>query len=156
MNACLSDDMDMFVYGCPVVWRHISILQESVVSYNLGVICDTLGMTKDELTEVCVASETDYSYGTERKTSLYATIKLMRRYKNSGSREGFYEWLDTNTDYVNDMYALYSQLAMFDTRYVYVDTKVFGRRGALKFKQEDEEQVQTALSEENFFFPGRH
>jgi len=156
VNACLSDDMDMFVYGCPVVWRHISILQESVVSYNLGVICDTLGMTKDELTEVCVASETDYSYGTERKTSLYATIKLMRRYKNSGSREGFYEWLDTNTDYVSDMYALYSQLAMFDTRYVYVDTKVFGRRGTLKFKQEDEEHVQTALSEENFYFPGRH
>jgi hypothetical protein len=54
------------------------------------------------------------------------------------------------------MYALYSQLAMFDTRYVYVDTKVFGRRGALKYKQEDEGQVQTALSEENFFFPGRH
>ncbi len=156
VNACLSDDMDMFVYGCPVVWRHISILQESVVSYNLGVICDTLGLTKDELTEICVASETDYSYGTERKTSLYATIKLMRRYKNSGSREGFYEWLDTNTEYVNDMYALYSQLAMFDTRYVYVDTKVFGRRGALKFKQEDEEQVQIALSEENFYFPGRH
>jgi len=156
VNACLSDDMDMFVYGCPVVWRHISILQESVVSYNLGVICDALGMTKDELTEVCVASETDYSYGTERKTNLSATIKLMRRYKNSGSREGFYEWLDTNTDYVKDMYALYSQLALFDTRYVYVDTKVFGRRGALKFKQEDEEQVQTALSEENFYFPGRH
>ena len=156
VNACLSDDMDMFVYGCPVVWRHISILQETVVSYNLGVICDTLGMTKDELTEVCVASETDYNYGAERKTNLHATIKLMRRYKNSGSREGFYEWLDTNTDYVNDMYALYSQLAMFDTRYVYVDTKVCGRRGALKFKQEDEEQVQTALSEENFYFPGRH
>lgn len=153
VNACLSDDMDMFVYGCPVVWRHISILQESVVSYNLGVICESLGMTKDQLTEVCVASETDYSYGTERKTNLYATIKLLKRYKHSGSKEGFYEWLDTNTDYVSDMYALYSQLAMFDTRYVYVDTKVFGKKGSLKFKQEDEELVRKALREENFFFP---
>ena len=45
---------------------------------------------------------------------------------------------------------------MFDTRYVYVDTKVFGKRKALKFKQEDEEKVQIALSEENFYFPGRH
>lgn len=153
VNACLSDDMDMFVYGCPVVWRHISILQESVVSYNLNVICECLGMTKEQLTEVCVASETDYSYGTERKTNLNASIKLMKRYINSGARDGFYEWLDNNTDYVNDMYALYSQLAMFDTRYVYVDTKVFGKRGTLRFKQQDEDIVREVLETENFFFP---
>lgn len=154
VNACLSDDMDMFVYGCPVVWRHISIIQESVVSYDLSTICNCLGLTKEQLTEVCVASETDYSYGTDRKTSLYATIKLMKRYLSSGSREGFYEWLDANTDYVKDMYSLYAQLSMFDTRYVYVDTKVFGKKGALKFKQEDESLIREALSEENFFFPG--
>ena len=153
VNACVSDDMDMFVYGCPVVWRHVSILQETVVSYDLNVICECLCLTKEQLTEVCVASETDYSFGSDRKTNLYASIKLMKRYVNSGARDGFYEWLETNTDYVDDMYALYAQLAMFDTRYVYVDTKVFGRRGALRLKQTDEEKVREALAEENFFFP---
>lgn len=153
VNACLSDDMDMFVYGCPVVWRHLSILQESVVSYDLNVICECLGMSKAQLTEVCVASETDYSYGTDRKTNLHASMKLMKRYINSGSKDGFYEWLDSNTDYVSDMYALYAQLAMFDTRYVYVDTKVFGKRGSLKFKTSDDDIIREVLEEENFFFP---
>lgn len=155
VNACLSDDMDMFVYGCPVVWRHVSLLQETVVSYNLATICGCLGMTKEQLTEVCVASETDYSYGSERKTNLHATIKLMRRYISSGSKEGFYEWLETNTDYVSDMYALYAQLAMFDTRYVYVDTKVFGKRGTLKVGRGNHELLREALETENFFFPMR-
>lgn len=153
VNACLSDDMDMFVYGCPVVWRHFSLLQETVVSYNLNVICECLGMTKQQLTEVCVVSETDYSYGSEKKSNLTVSIKLLKRFINSGSKDGFYEWLDCNTTYVNDMYALYSHLAMFDTRYVYVDSKVFGKRGSLKFKQEDFDKIKDVLETENFFFP---
>lgn len=157
VNACLSDDMDMFVYGCPIVWRHLSILQETVYSYDLKLICECLDLTKEQLREVCVASGTDYSYGSSKKTNLNASLKLMKRYINLGTKmklyDGFYEWLDDNTDYVDDMYALYANLAMFDTRYVYVDTKVFGKKGKLSYKKGDVEQVKQVLEHENFFFP---
>ena len=32
--ACLSEDMDMFVYGCPKVLRYLSLLNETVVVYT--------------------------------------------------------------------------------------------------------------------------
>lgn len=153
VDACMSDDMDMFVYGCPVVWRHLSILQETVFRYDLNEICKCLELTKQQLREVCVASGTDYSYGSAKKTNLNASLKLMKRYINSNSKEGFYEWLDANTDYVDDMYALYANLGMFDTTYVYVDTKVFGKKGKMRYKAGDNELVKKSMECENFFFP---
>ena len=32
--ACLSDDMDMFVYGCSHVIRHFSLMNETIIIYN--------------------------------------------------------------------------------------------------------------------------
>lgn len=153
VDACLSDDMDMFVYGCPIVWRHISLLQETVFSYDLDKICKGLELTRNELREVCVVSGTDYSHGTERKTNLHATLKLIKRYKKTDKKFDFYEWLDYNTSYVDNMFALYSHLSMFDTRYIYLDKKVFGKRGNIQYKQEDKGKVKKALMRENFFFP---
>ena len=33
--ACMSDDMDMFVYGCPRVLRYFSLLNHNVIVYNV-------------------------------------------------------------------------------------------------------------------------
>jgi 5'-3' exonuclease len=49
VDACLSDDTDMFVYGCPVVLRHISLLNHSVVSYDTSEILKTLSLTRDSI-----------------------------------------------------------------------------------------------------------
>ena len=32
--ACLSEDMDLFVYGCPKVLRYISLLNKNVIMYD--------------------------------------------------------------------------------------------------------------------------
>jgi hypothetical protein len=42
--ACLSEDMDMFVYGCPRVLRYFSLLNHTVVIYNLNEILNNLGI----------------------------------------------------------------------------------------------------------------
>ena len=156
VDACISDDMDMFVYGCPIVWRHLSLLQETIFSYDLEKICKCLELSKDELREVCVLSGTDYSHGSDRKVNLNLTLKLFRRYKKKEKNDkkcDFYEWLDHNTDYVDDMIGLYSQLSMFDTRYIYLDKKIFGKRGSINYKITDNKKVMSALFRENFFFP---
>ena len=36
--ACLSEDMDMFVYGCPRVVRYLSLFNHSAVLYDLTEI----------------------------------------------------------------------------------------------------------------------
>ena len=81
--------------------------------------------------EVCVLSGTDYSHGTEKKVNLHSSLKLLKSFKKSernDKKNDFYEWLDHNTNYVDNMIDLYSHLSMFDTRYIYLDKKIFGKR----------------------------
>ena len=46
--GCISDDMDMFLYGCPVVLRNFSLLNHSVSCYETSNILDDLGMTESQ------------------------------------------------------------------------------------------------------------
>jgi len=59
--ACLSEDMDMFVYGCPRVIRYLSLLNHTAVIYDMKGILENLGISQKELREICVLSGTDYN-----------------------------------------------------------------------------------------------
>lgn len=61
--ACVSEDMDMFVYGCPRVIRYLSLLNQSAIMYDMKGILSSLSMTMDEFRMICVISGTDYGYG---------------------------------------------------------------------------------------------
>lgn len=103
VDACLSDDMDMFVYGCPLVLRSLSLLNHTVVSYDTQKILKSIGLTQQEFKMLCVVCGTDYSASTERhtKNTLDTVYTHLLRYKaltatdtekyhNSGG--GFYDW----------------------------------------------------------------
>jgi 5'-3' exonuclease len=62
VDACMSDDTDMFVYGCPVVLRNISLLNHSVMSYNTREILKSLSLTQQEFKMMSVVCGTDYSH----------------------------------------------------------------------------------------------
>lgn len=102
VDACLSDDTDMFVYGCPKVLRNISLLNHSVISYSTPEILKTLSLTQQEFKMMCVVSGTDYS---QTATSTYvspdAVFKKITKFKTLTSKElqkyhdsggGFYDW----------------------------------------------------------------
>ena len=59
-DACLSDDMDMLVYGCPWVLRNLNIYTESVTSYSLDIILEFLKVSRDDFKKICVVAGTDY------------------------------------------------------------------------------------------------
>jgi hypothetical protein len=59
--ACISDDMDMFVYGCPRVIRYLSLTSKTYALYETSKICDLLEVTINELRQVSVLSGTDYN-----------------------------------------------------------------------------------------------
>lgn len=153
VNACVSDDMDMFVYGCPIVWRHLSLLQETVVVYNTKKICEGLKLTLEQLKEICVASGTDYSTKDDDKVNLLNTMKLFRRYSRHKTHQPFFEWLDEHTKYIDNMCMLYSNLGLFDTRYVYLNQKTIGKKGTLKYKKCDNNRLKEVLLREHFYFP---
>ena len=60
-DACMSDDMDMFIYGCPVVLRHVNIWHGTGVQYTLPVILEELQVSLHEFRMVCILSGTDYN-----------------------------------------------------------------------------------------------
>ena len=112
--ACLSEDMDMFVYGCPRVIRYFSLLNHTTVLYDMKEILEKLNLTQKELREICILSGTDYNINNENCCSIYTTFKYFRTYKNENSSYDFYNWLIKTTDYIKDYELLKKINNMFD------------------------------------------
>lgn len=129
--ACLSEDMDMFVYGCNRVLRYFNLINQSIVLYYTKGILETLNMSQKEFREICVLSGTDYNINanTSKNTdtnslTIYDTIKLFRKYQEQTQPQknniniSFYDWLknnekNLNKDYITDFDLLLNINNMF-------------------------------------------
>ena len=114
--ACLSEDMDMFVYGCPRVIRYLSLLNHTAVVYDLKGILNNLGITQKELREICVLSGTDYNIECHDTPNILNTnLKLFKKYHKSNKNISFYEWLNENKkNYIKDYDLLLKICNIFD------------------------------------------
>jgi 5'-3' exonuclease len=118
--ACLSEDMDMFVYGCPRVLRYLSLMNQTIVLYNTEGILQNLDITQKELREICVISGTDYNCNLDNKNApnLFKTLAFFKKYKKDMKKDkggkNFYEWLVENTDYIDDVELLQNIYNLFD------------------------------------------
>jgi len=114
--ACMSDDMDMFVYGTPRVLRELSLTTHSIEFYNLSSILGDLRMDIRTFRQIMVLSGTDYN--TNDKVSLHETLKWYNDYRKSCSKpvanQDFYSWLLRNTKYIQDYSKLMKVYEMFD------------------------------------------
>lgn len=165
-HACVSDDTDMFVYGCPRVLRHINLFDETMTMYNMSQILDLLGMTMAEFRQICVVSGTDYtcasasaSTNTNFHLHLKLTMKLFKQYKkctqdaaetNDIVATDFYTWLHHNCSAIHprlkfDYTAMTAINDMFDMLHVKLPLTKPGIRG-------DPELLRTVMSHENFIF----
>jgi flap endonuclease-1 len=156
--ACLSEDMDMFVYGCPRVLRYFSLMNHSVVLYYMKGILDELDMTQNEFKEICILSGTDYNInanGNKTNINLNQTIKLFHKYKNNSQEKklclGFYDWLVENTDYVNDLELLHKINNMFDLSTQHYSLDIFKNIRIINGPLQ-EEVIQDIMAEEGFIF----
>jgi flap endonuclease-1 len=94
--ACLSEDMDMFVYGCPRVLRYLSLLKSKVVLYRFKGILKDLGLTHKEFKEICVLAGTDYNMCQQESNNftLNKSLILFSKYsKKNDDTQSFYQWL---------------------------------------------------------------
>jgi hypothetical protein len=114
--ACLSEDMDMFVYGCKRVLRYLSLLNHTVVLYNTKSILEELNLSMKEFREICVLSGTDYNTASMSDHCLQKTLKWHRKYCKLGTKpeDEFYDWLKENSDYVECEQTFKNIYNMFD------------------------------------------
>jgi hypothetical protein len=111
--ACLSEDMDMFLYGCPRVLRYFSLLYYSVVEYELSNILKDLDMSLFEFRSVCVLTSTDYNLSIEPRIDLSEVFLLFETYKMNKNNKSFMEWL-LQQDYIRDIHSFQHTMDMFN------------------------------------------
>lgn len=114
--ACLSEDMDLFVYGCKRVLRYFSLINHNVVLYNMKCILLELDMTQKEFKEICILSGTDYNTNTNTNTNvqLSTTLKHFKKYKSKKTDQQFFDWLLEHTEYITDAELLNKICRIFD------------------------------------------
>uniref|UniRef100_A0A6C0IUK7 XPG N-terminal domain-containing protein n=1 Tax=viral metagenome TaxID=1070528 RepID=A0A6C0IUK7_9ZZZZ len=130
--ACLSEDMDLFVYGCTRVLRYFSLVGHSVVLYDMKGILGELNMTHKEFKEICILSGTDYNLHVNDASKIIVnldnTIKHFNKYKSikdDTKRISFYEWLHSASDYINDIDLLSKINKMFDLNEEHCNLDIF-------------------------------
>ena len=114
--ACLSNDMDMFVYGTERVLRDFSLTTHTVTLYTMSEILRDLNMDMTLFRQIMVISGTDYNMDTS--VCLHETMKWYYEYKKhlaatkrwqqrtgpgyAPSPVDFYTWLLKYTKYIQD------------------------------------------------------
>jgi hypothetical protein len=62
IDGVLTEDSDVFVYGCKNVYTNINIKNETIYLYNYESILNNLNITRNELMYLCVISNNDYNH----------------------------------------------------------------------------------------------
>ena len=88
--ACLSNDTDMFAYGCKRIMKHLSMTSHKFEFYNLDNVVNNLNIDKENFQILCVLSGTDYNF-TDK--NIFYFYKLYRKFINVKSNMSFIEWL---------------------------------------------------------------
>ena len=99
--ACISEDMDMFVYGCPRVLRYFSILKKTGIMYNFKHMMTELEINATEFRQICVSSGTDYN---SEHIPLFKILNTFKKYriKNNDENIDFLKWITSDTKYFNN------------------------------------------------------
>lgn len=112
--ACMSDDMDMFVYGCTRVMRHISLLNHTVIFYNTNGILRELQIHMKHFREIMILSGTDYNVNGPTN-DVNKTMKHFRQFKLNEPNDDrlFRDWLKEQHDFKFDYDTLCRVYDMF-------------------------------------------
>jgi hypothetical protein len=115
--ACMSDDMDMFLYGCPRVLRHMSLAKHDVVFYDTEKILADLDMSQDTFLDIAVLSGTDYNIQDTNFTLGDVIVKYAKYcafLHYSGSIVSFVSWLTDTENHPVDLNRFHKTREMFD------------------------------------------
>ena len=147
----LSDDMDMFVYGCTRVIRNISLLNKTVLFYDMNNILTDLCMSEEHFKQILVLSGTDYNI--YDKTDLDTTIELYTKYMNQfvskkiSSNISFYQWLMQTSEYINNIEKLNNICELFKINNI----KELDEMNII-LKDRNSKELYTIMEKEGFIF----
>ena len=86
--ACLTDDMDMFLYGCPRIIRNVSMMKKEAVMYHTeSIMCELSIESHAILVDILLLSGAEYSpeycIGIENAIQYYCEYKIIENNTDS-------------------------------------------------------------------------
>jgi len=151
--ACLSEDMDLFVYGCPRVLRYLSLINHRTVIYDLKHILEELNMSQKDFREICILSGTDYNVVNSESPTLYKILKLFNKFKKTKENIDFYKWLNNHyNEYVESIDDFENINNMFDLS---SNKDIYKLYESIKITNTSilKEKMKEILEKDGFIFP---
>lgn len=91
--ACVSDDMDMFLYGCDRVLRHLSLVTHDATEYNTNTILDELTIDANTFRDILILSGTDYNmHETVKFSELFRLFDYWKQTTRMAGENAFVDW----------------------------------------------------------------
>ena len=166
--ACLSEDTDMFVYGCSRVLRYLSLTTSKVILYDFQNILHTLNMNMDEFKQVSIMFGCDYSNNptssdssasmrepiTTSTMTIFNSYKMFTKYKDEITimeDNDFYDWvIHENESLANIVKNARKNICLFDinnTNNLEIYDQIKIMNGPI-----NREQLIEVMKKENFIF----
>ena len=144
--GCLSDDTDMFVYGCKYVLRELNLINHSVYVYNTSSILNELDITENDFKDILILSSTEYDNNINIK--LIDILNVYEKYKSEKFKYvySFYIWLLKKTNYIKN-YEL-----LLNTYKLYTNSKYNMNNIKINTSEKNLIQIQKIMSKEGFLF----
>lgn len=142
--AAMSEDMDLFVYGCPRIIRYVSILTHSCIMYDIESILNKLNTTQEEFTMLCIMCGTDYN---KKINNIYLNYNSFLEFKNSNNSHCGFDF----TNYVKSNYNI-SNLNFTNIKKLF-EININNTAKESSIKPEKDTHLKSFLEKYNFIFP---
>jgi flap endonuclease-1 len=146
-HACISDDMDLFAYGCPIVLRHFSLFKHNVLAYNTKLIYKKLKINSIDFKWLCVTSGTDY-YKNRNNKNIFFYYNIYTKYLRLNTDITFPDWLlNKNILFKKDHELIKDTIELFNIK------NEINTKNIFKWKRMDKNKLYILLEKENFLNP---
>lgn len=105
--ACISEDMDMFVYQCPRIIRYFSLLNEDCIMYDTNGIIRELKMNSNDFKKLCILSGTDYNKYNELSGTIFDYYNHYITYSKNMKESGTFRNGDDFLLYMKNEYPVF-------------------------------------------------
>jgi 5'-3' exonuclease len=94
VDAVLTEDMDLFAYGCVNVMRYLSLVHHTFVMYNIDKIMCSLKIDFPTFRSLCVLSGTDYNpnYKKRQDTNIFNVYRQVGMYYRT-KHDNLYDYI---------------------------------------------------------------
>lgn len=137
-DIIISDDMDLFAYGCPIILRHLDIVNHTCLSYNTLKILYKLNMSNEDFKWLCIFAGTDYNNNDKNIFYYYNKYKYLKN--NENFKEVLFKITNENIDNLNKIFNI------FDLTNNEIDYKIKNNNAVNK------DMLYILLEKENFIF----